>query len=354
VHQEEPTPHLGGVVSPPSDSGPRSDSPNPLAGTFSPSLLKLPFGPPPSPPRRPDRWGRALLLLLATLFFTTTLGALWHRAEGISADEALWASPATIKTVWSDRELLAAGFGYSLPLLLILLCHEMGHYLACRYYKLPVTPPFFLPSPLGLGTFGAFIRIKAPIRRKRELFDIGIAGPLAGFVMLVPFLLYGIAHSLPQAIDMVAEEAGGRPMLVLGTNLATRWTLEIFHGSLPAETGLNFHPAALAAWVGLLATALNLLPLGQLDGGHILYATAGRWQKRLAWPLWFLLLAAGTAWPVWWMWCLFLLFLGLRHPPVWDEDQPLGTGRRILAGVALLIFVVSFMLMPVGVIFVGQ
>lgn len=323
-----------------------------LKGNLSPLLLDLPAGPPPPPKTSPSSWGKASFLLLLTTFSTTTLGALWHRADGIPADEALWASPSAIAEVWSNPSLVLAGLTYSLPLIFILLCHEMGHYLACRYYHLPATPPFFLPAPVGLGTFGAFIRIKAPIRRKRELFDVGIAGPLAGFVALVPFLFYGIANSKLRVFEAVSEELG-EPMLVLGTNLATQWTIQIFHGVLPAGTGLDLHPVALAAWVGLLATALNLLPLGQLDGGHLFYAVAGRWQRRLAWPLWGLLALAGFRWPVWWAWCVFLLIIGLRHPPVWDENEPLDPTRRLLAVATLLIFLVSFMIMPVGVTFVA-
>ncbi|MCH9647936.1 MAG: site-2 protease family protein [Deltaproteobacteria bacterium] len=321
-------------------------------GSLSPFLFDLPAGPIPPPKTSPRNWGKPALLLLLTLFSTTTLGALWHRADGIPADRALWASPSAIAEVWSDSSLLLAGLTYSLPLIFILLCHEMGHYLACRYYRLPATPPFFLPAPVGLGTFGAFIRIKAPIRRKKELFDVGIAGPLAGFVALVPCLFYGIANSKLKVFETVSEEVG-EPILVLGTNLATQWTIQLFHGPVPEATGLDLHPIALASWVGLLATALNLLPLGQLDGGHLFYAVAGRWQRRLAWPLWCLLALAGFLWPVWWAWCVFLLIIGLRHPPVWDEGQPLDPIRRMLALATLVILLISFMPMPVGVTFVA-
>ena len=309
--------------------------------------------PPPSPPvvRRPaPRWLFASTLLFLTLVSTTTIGALWNEADGLSANTALWASPQAMQRLWNEPDLLARGLAYSLPLLFILLCHEMGHYLACRYYRLPATLPYFLPLPVGLGTLGAFIRIKAPIRRKRVLFDVGVAGPLAGFAALFPILVYGIANS--QMKPMPVTDVGGEPVIALGINLVTLAVVHLFHGGLAPGMVLDLHPAALAAWVGLLATALNLIPVGQLDGGHVLYAATGRWQHRLALPLWLLLVAAGTLWFVWWVWCVFLLVMGLRHPPVRDEAEPLGAGRTALAALALAIFVLSFMPVPIGVVFV--
>ncbi len=299
--------------------------------------------------QRMREWPLAIALLLLTFVTTTTIGALWNEEIVVRADRALWASPEALHRVWSDPELLRRGLAFSVSVLFILFCHEMGHYLACRWYRLPATPPYFLPFPLGLGTLGAFIRIRAPIRLKRQLFDVGIAGPLAGFAALIPVLLYGLARS--QLVPMAELEDVGGPFVFVGNSLALRWGVHMTHGSLPPGYFLDFHPAALAAWVGLLATSLNLLPLGQLDGGHILYASAGRWQRRLALPFWLLLLAAGFFWPVWWVWCVFVLLMGLRHPPVRDEDAPLGKGRQALAFVALLVFLFSFMPSPVGIVF---
>lgn len=317
---------------------------------LDPTLVRI--ADPAPAPRQPDphrpRWIRAVCLLILTFLFTTTIGALWHESDFLSVDETLWASPESFARVWTSAELLRAGLAYSIPLLIILLCHELGHYLACRHYRLPATLPYFLPAPVGLGTFGAFIRIKAPIRRKKVLFDVGVAGPLAGFVALLPFFFYGIAHS---RVEPIAGGEAGEPVIVLGVNLATWGAVHFIHGAEALNTGLQLHPSALAAWVGLLATALNLIPIAQLDGGHIFYAAAGRWQHRLAWPVWLLLVAAGTFWFVWWLWCLFLLVLGLRHPPVVDEAEPLDPIRKLLALAALLIFIVSFMPAPVGVAF---
>ena len=319
--------------------------PGPLAVELLPPLPSLAEVGPPPPLPRPPRWDLAALLFLATLLTTTTLGAVWHRAA--PGDELSWVTPAEAAAAWRDPAALRSGLSFSLPLLFILLCHEMGHYLACRRYGLPATPPYFLPAPWGLGTFGAFIRIKTPIRGKRELFDVGVAGPIAGFVALLPFLFYGIGASEPIALRV--SEAG-TPTVVLGSSLLMRGAIEALHPGLAPEMGLDLHPFALAAWVGLLATALNLLPLGQLDGGHILYAATGRLQRRLALPLWVALALASFLWPGWMMWCLIVLVMGLHHPPVRDENAPLTAGRRWIALLALALLVLCFMPVPVAVL----
>src|SRR5262249_26689164 len=156
---------------------------------------------------------------------------------------------------------------FSCAALTILFAHEMGHYIACRRYRIPSTLPYFLPVPLNFGTFGAFIKIKAPIRNKRELFDVGVAGPLAGFIVLIPFLLYGVAHSQIAALPHTAPGASpAGEVLAPGHCLAILLAARLFHGPLHAGQYLNLHPMALGAWLGLLATSINLLPLGQLDG----------------------------------------------------------------------------------------
>lgn len=289
----------------------------------------------------------AASLLLATFWTTTTLGAVWWwlARGGAPPDLLPWLSIHTVRRVWTDPYLLGAGLSFSLAALGILLCHEMGHWLACRHYRLPATLPYFLPAPVAIGTFGAFIRIRAPIRTKRELFDVGISGPLAGFAALVPVLLVGVARSTPVPLPASTAESF---LLLPGRSLALELATRAFHGPLPEGTFLALHPFALAAWFGLLATALNLLPLGQLDGGHILYAVVGRTQRRLAWPLWMLLAAAGFWWTGWFLWCLILLVMGLRHPPVRDEHVPLDPVRRKLAWAAWIVLVLSFMPVPVA------
>jgi hypothetical protein len=302
---------------------------------------------------RPDgpRYGRALLLFLLTFLTTTTLGPIMVQLcrTDMMAQSEPWLLPAVVLRVWRDPALLRMGLLFSIPALTILFAHEMGHYVACRLYGLPCTLPYFLPVPLNFGTFGAFIRIKAPIRTKRELFDVGIAGPIAGFLTLIPFLLWGIAHSQPAHLELAASDTG--PVLYLpGRCLAIVLATWLFHGRLGADQVLNLHPVALAAWLGLLATAINLLPLGQLDGGHVLYAATGRLQRRLALPLWIVLGLMGFLWLGWVLWCVIILLIGLYHPPVWDESTPLDPWRRRLAWVALALLVLSFMPAPLAVV----
>ena len=326
-------------------------APGPIIELLPPPGQGVPAAPPP-------RWGLAVTLFVLTLLSTTTLGAVWslwaHPTRMV--DVFPWLSPHTIRSVWSDPESLRLGLSFAVPALFILLCHELGHYLACRHYRLPATLPHFLPVPVGIGTLGAFIRIRAPIQSRRQLFDVGIAGPLAGFLALLPFLLAGVAMSRPaavaaldpalaQTVDGGAAQVG--MLLAPGRCLALELATRLFHGPLPEGTVLHLHPFALAAWFGLLVTAMNLLPLGQLDGGHVLYAAAGAVQRRLALPLWLALGLAGLYWPGWLLWCLIVLLMGLRHPPVRDEATPLDRGRLALAWVGLAVFVLSFMPLPV-------
>jgi membrane-associated protease RseP (regulator of RpoE activity) len=253
-------------------------------------------------------------------------------------------TPGVASAVWGNPEMLRIGLSFSIPALFILLCHELGHYIACRIYGIPCTLPFFLPVPINFGTFGAFIRIKAPIQSKRQLFDVGVAGPIAGFVALIPFLLYGIAQSRPVP---GSTGTGTMDLLLPGHCLAMELATRLFHGPLAEGMILNLHPTAFAAWLGLFATSLNLLPLGQLDGGHILYAATGRLQRRLALPFWLALALLGVYWRGWLLWCVIVLVIGLRHPPVYDESLPLDRKRQALAWVALVIFVLSFMPVPI-------
>ena len=297
-------------------------------------------------PRPPVRrlYGRAGVLFALTFLCTTTMSPMMVLASrGVTTFDP-FLTPTLAAAVWGSPELLRIGLAFSIPALLILLCHEMGHYVACRIYRIPCTPPFFLPVPVNFGTFGAFIRIRAPLHDKRQLFDVGVAGPIAGFLALIPFLLYGIARSQPMPVS-----AGGQGMTLLlpGRCLAIELATRLFHGPLAAGEILNLHPTALAAWLGLFATSLNLLPLGQLDGGHILYAAAAALQRRLALPFWLALALLGYFWPGWLLWCVIVLVIGLRHPPVHDEGIPLDPKRRALAWVALLLFVLSFMPVPI-------
>jgi membrane-associated protease RseP (regulator of RpoE activity) len=330
-------------------SGPQLPARRPLIELLPPALEDT-REPPRAAPARP-RYALALLLFLATLLCTITLSpvmSMYSRTDVVTL-LPLYLTPELLRAVWGDPALLRTGLSFAAAAMSILFAHEMGHYVACRRYGLACTLPYFLPVPLNFGTFGAFIKIREPIRNKRQLFDVGVAGPIAGFVVLIPFLLYGVAHSQPAAL------AQATPGIVLapGRSLAMLLATRLFHGRLAPGTYLNLHPMALGAWLGLLATSINLLPLGQLDGGHILYAATGRLQRRLALPLWLGLALLGWVWPGWILWAVIVLVIGLYHPPVWDERQPLDRKRQAVAWLALLIFILTFMPAPIAELTIG-
>ncbi len=246
---------------------------------------------------------------------------------------------AALTRVVGDPGQLLLGLPFSITLMAILLAHEMGHYVACRYYRVDASLPYFIPAPTLIGTFGAFIRIRSPILTRRALFDIGIAGPLAGFLLVLPAFAVGLAWS------KVLPGIAWRGELIFGVPALQR-VLEyaIFPGTPSGDVYL--HPVASAAWVGVLATALNLLPIGQLDGGHILYAFTGRWHKLLSRVFVLSLIPLGYFSLSWVIWAVILFFLGMRHPSIHD-NTPLGRGRRQLGLLALIIFLLSFSLTPV-------
>ncbi len=295
------------------------------------------------------------MLFVCTFFTCVTAGGVFllGARTDIITDLLPFLLPDTIARVWTDPKLLGWGLAYALPVMAILLAHELGHYIACRRYGLPVSPPYFLPSPFLIGTFGAFIRIRTTLRNKRELFDVGVAGPIAGFLVLVPILVYGVAHSVPTRIVRLSASSEAMALTLPGNNLLYRGLVLWFHGDLPGDMILNPHPFVLAAWVGCFATMLNLLPLAQLDGGHLLYAVAGRRQERMTPFLFAILVAGGFLWLGWFLWAAIVLWLGLRHPPVVDEAQPLGRRRRWLAIAALAIFLLCFMPVPISTIAIG-
>lgn len=282
-----------------------------------------------------------VLLLILTLFTTTVVGA--RMAENFEANRPAFELDddlAAYGDILVRPDRLVAGLYFSIPLLMILLAHEFGHYLACVYYGLDASLPYFLPAPTFIGTLGAFIRIRSPIYSRRQLFDVGIAGPIAGFVLLLPALGIGLAFS--KVIPGIANQGDlvfGVPLLVKGLSAL----------AFPGVGGsdIYLHPIARAAWVGLFATALNLLPFGQLDGGHILYSVAATRFRVLTHIFWLLLLPMGYLYWPWWLWAVGLFFFGLKHPPIYDP-APLGSGRYRLAWLSLLIFAVCFMPAPIA------
>lgn len=282
-----------------------------------------------------------LLLLAATLLTTTAMGArMAHNFRHSRPAFQLEGDVAAVVQVFGEPALLLAGLPFSLCLLGILLAHELGHFLACRFYRLDASLPFFLPAPTFIGTFGAFIRIRSPIFTKQVLFDVGIAGPLAGFLLLLPVLGIGLAYS--KVIPGIAE----RGDLVFGTPLML-WLVEqaVFPG-VPVSD-IYLHPVARAAWVGLFATALNLLPIGQLDGGHILYSLVGERHRLLSRVFGAVLIPIGFFfWYGWLFWAGLLFLFGMRHPAIYDSAG-MARPRRRLGWLALAVFLLSFTLAPI-------
>jgi membrane-associated protease RseP (regulator of RpoE activity) len=282
-------------------------------------------------------WLHALLLLL-TLVSTTVVGAGLAASFAENRAFDFFADLEGYVRMWHDPAYLLTGLPFSLTLLSILLAHEFGHFLAARYYNVNVTLPFFIPAPSLIGTMGAFIRIRSPIFSKRVLFDIGVAGPLAGFALLVWPLAVGVS------LSKVA--AGTTGELVFGTPLILRLFEWIAFPGVGADAIL-LHPVARAAWVGLLATALNLLPIGQLDGGHILYAFLGERTKILTRVFILALIPMGFFFAYSWLvWAALLFFFGMRHPAIIDP-APVGRVRAWLAILALIVFVLSFTAAPI-------
>ncbi len=292
-------------------------------------------------------WLHALLLLL-TLLTTTVVGAGLAHSFGLGKPFDFDTDLQIYKQMWRNPEILLAGLPFSLALLMILLAHEMGHYLAARYYRVDATLPFFLPAPTLIGTFGAFIRIRSAILSKKILFDIGIAGPLAGFATLILPLIAGVS------LSKVVPGIGTRGEVIFGTPPLIRLLeMAIFPG-VPAND-ICLHPIARAAWVGLLATALNLLPIGQLDGGHVLYAFLGERTRVLSRVFVVALGGLGafqlftsdyTMGYMWLFWAVVLFFVALRHPTIVDPTV-LSPKRRWLGLVALIVFLLSFTLAPI-------
>jgi membrane-associated protease RseP (regulator of RpoE activity) len=286
-------------------------------------------------------WIHALLLVV-TLLTTTFVGGL-HYLSFIS-DFGARAVPVSVRELFSY--IWPHGLWYSATLLLILGAHEMGHYLACRYHQVDATLPYFLPAPLPLtGTIGAFIKIREAFPNRRILFDIGVAGPLAGFVVLVPALFLGVA--LSNVVRLPADFSGWS----LGEPLLFRAATWMVWGTVAQGYSVNLHPMAFAAWFGLLATALNLLPFGQLDGGHISYAALGRRSTLISLvtiSAALVLTFVSTSWLMMTvMMLVMLLAFGPRHPSVIDESVELDPARRAIAVLSAAVFVVSFTPVPI-------
>lgn len=283
-------------------------------------------------------WLNGLLFVLTVL--TTWLAGLFFAASFLSAEGAT--GPSLL-----DPRVVGLGFLYALALMTILTGHELGHYLTCRRYGVPATYPYFLPGPPFLGTFGAFIRMRPP-QLRRHLFDIGANGPLTGFVLALLALVIGLAFSKVGPVPVTPDT------ITFGEPLLFRLLSSLFFGPIPEGSSLILHPVGFAGWVGLLVTAINLVPLGQLDGGHVAYALLGRRALLLSRIMVGFLVVMGLFFHLTWLIlaAVLLIFefrskMRLRHPPVVDENAPLGTKRTILSVVIVLVFILSFIPDPV-------
>lgn len=283
-----------------------------------------------------------ILLFVITVFTTFFVGFSWSinykYAEFMGETSEF---PISLDLLL-DPQIILLSILYAIVLLGILLSHELGHFLTCRYYNIDATLPFFIPAPTMIGTMGAFIKIRSPITRKRQLFDIGVAGPLAGFILAVPTLLVGL--SLSKVIDPLPKEGS----FILGEPLLLKIFSSLLFRGVPPDSDMILHPIAFAGWVGILVTALNLFPIGQLDGGHVFYALLGKKSRKYSRYILFAFIVMGIFfWIGWLVWALLISVMGLKHPAILDEDTPLSPRRKVVGIIVLLIFILSFIPDPI-------
>ncbi len=262
-----------------------------------------------------------IILFVATVFTTLLAGAIMEGANPLR-------NPSS----------LAKGIPFSFTLMAILLTHEMGHYLTARYYGVPATLPSFIPAPpipFLIGTFGAFIRMKSPILRKKAILEIGASGPIAGFVVAIVAVIIGLTFSKVVSETSLATIKLGAPLIF---DFLNRLLLDVPEGS-----DVLLHPVAFAGWIGLFVTALNLLPIGQLDGGHVVYALLGKKHKIVSIGMIGVLLVMGfIGWPGWYVWAFLTAILGVKHPPMVDPEAALSPRQKLIGWLSLAIFVLCF------------
>jgi membrane-associated protease RseP (regulator of RpoE activity) len=302
----------------------RTVSPEPVVDPYSARPWE-----PPVVVRRPRRVPLIHIVLFVCTFITTSMAGAFQVGANPFAD------PASIR----------AGFPFAVTLLSILLIHELGHYTLAMVHHVRATLPYFIPAPpVLIGTFGAFIRMKSPPANRRALFDVGAAGPWAGLIVAIPAVVIGLRLSEVRPLGL--DEGG----VVLGDSLLFSWLTKLVLGTTPDNVTILLHPIALAGWFGLFVTFLNLLPVGQLDGGHVAYALFGRWHRWIARLFLGVIAVLGfLGWEGWFVWVILLLVIGVDHPPTQDVDTPLDGPRRVAGWLTVGAFVLTFMSNPIGV-----
>lgn len=284
---------------------------------------------PQEPSARRPNWPLHVVLFLVTLASTTYMGL------NLVED-----APESMSELLSMPRAWGTALAYSLSVLAILFAHEMGHYLTARHYNVDASPPYFLPGFPPFGTFGAFIRMRIESISARRLFWIGAGGPYAGFVVALPLLVLGLWMS--EIKDLPPELVDAK----LGDSLLMMGLVKLVHGTIPAGKDVFLHPIAYAGWVGMFVTSFNLVPLGQLDGGHIAYTLFGeRFNKVAIFLLVALIAVALLVFPGWGVLVLFLLYTGYKHPPI-ARGEVLQGKSRVAAYGALLLFVLTFVPQP--------
>jgi len=268
-----------------------------------------------------------IVLFILTVFSTLSAGAIWEGVDIFSEPLRIW-----------------EGWPFSLTLLSILLSHEFSHYIASRLHRTKATLPYFIPAPTVIGTFGAIIKMKSPITTRKALIDIGAAGPVAGFVISIVATVIGL--NISQVVK--ADEIKG---IGFGSSIIFLVITKLVVGDVPEGYAVLLHPVAFAGWIGFLVTSLNLLPVGQLDGGHITYALFGQAHKYISKIFVVILFILGLiTWYGWLVWAGLLIILGIKHPPVLFWEERLNLSRRLTGIISFIIFILSFIPAPLQII----
>jgi membrane-associated protease RseP (regulator of RpoE activity) len=266
-----------------------------------------------------------IVLFIATFLTTLTAGAL---QKGIN--------------IIKEPGRLIEGLPFAVTLMSILLCHELAHYIASKKHHTKATLPYFIPAPSIIGTFGAFIKMESPIITRKALIDIGASGPIAGFIISIAACIIGLAMS--EAVVSEQKEGVG---LALGGSILFAFLSNLVIGNVPDNYDILLHPIAFAGWIGLFITSLNLIPIGQLDGGHIVFAVFGERHRYIS------IVLIGTLgilgfffWEGWLIWAVLMIILGIRHPPVLYWEVPLDSKRRFVGILTFIIFIITFIPSP--------